>query len=120
MQEIHTHMMPLGQANCEEREKESADKLFSLLPEDQAKEIRELWQEFDKRETNDAKYAAAIDCLQPFLHNYYTQGKMWKFHDVTSSQVYKRMERVKNGIPELWLFVDNLIKDAIEKEYLKK
>ena len=114
------HMMIFGQSNSEEREKASADKLFSLLPENQGKEIRELWEEFDKRESNDGKYAAAMDCLQPFLHNYYTQGEMWKFHKVKSSQVYKRMERVKNGAPELWPFVDNLIKDAVKKEYLQE
>ena len=103
-----------------EREQAAADKLFSLLPEDQGKEIRELWEEFDKRESNDAKFASAMDCLQPFLHNYYTKGEMWKFHNVTSSQVYKRMERVKNGAPELWTFVDSHIQDAIEKGYLEK
>lgn len=106
--------------DVKEREEKAADKLFSLLPEDQAKEIRELWEEFDERETYDAKYASAIDALQPFLNNYYTQGKTWQINNAKSSQVYKRQERIKNEIPELWPFVDNLIKDAIEKGYLKE
>jgi len=112
------HMMLFGQASSEKRENEAADKLFSILPEEQGKEIKELWKEFDKRETDDAKYASAIDALQPFLHNYYTQGKMWKVHNVTSSQVYERMQRVKNGIPEIWPFVENLIEDSVEKGYI--
>ena len=112
------HMMLLGNLTVEKREKEAADKLFSLLPEDQAKEIRELWEEFDKKETDDAKYASAIDALQPFLNNYYTQGESWKRNNAKSSQVYKRQERIKNAIPEIWPFVDNLIKDAVAKGYL--
>ena len=112
------HMIQYGQSSSEERERKAADRLFSLLPEDQSKEIRELWEEFDKRETYDAKYASSIDALQPFLNNYYTQGKMWKRNNAKSSQVYKRQERIKSAMPELWPFVDNMIKDAIEKGYL--
>jgi len=102
----------------EEREKKAANKLFKLLPEDQAKEIKQLWEEFDKKETEDAKYAVAIDTLQPFLSSYYTEGKMWKINKVTADKVYTRMKRIEKGIPELWPFVDNLIKDSIEKGYL--
>ena len=113
-------MILFGQATSEEREQKAADKLFSLLPENQEIEIRNLWEEFDKKETCDAKYASAIDALQPFLNGYYTEGKMWKLNKAKSSQVYKRQERVKTGIPELWPFVDNLIKDAIKKGYLEE
>ena len=108
----------IGNKDSYEREQKAADKLFALLPEDQAKEIRDLWEEFDKRETEDAKYASAIDCLQPFLCNHHLQGEMWKANKVTSRQVYKRQERIKNSIPELWSLVDDLIKDAVEKGYL--
>ncbi|MCL2354461.1 MAG: HD domain-containing protein [Oscillospiraceae bacterium] len=110
----------IGNQSKEKRESESADKLFAMLPEEQGKEIRSLWKEFDMMETNDAKFASAIDVLQPFLQNYYTQGKMWKHHKITSDKVYKRMQKVKNGLPELWTLVDNIIKDSIEKGYMKQ
>ena len=119
MRETHLHMMLLAILDSEKREKESADKLFSLLPEDQEKEIRELWEEFEKEETEDAKYASAIDCLQSFLLIYYTGGTPWKTYNVTSAQAYKRQGKIKDVIPELWEFVDGLIQDAVKKGYLK-
>jgi len=103
-----------------EKEKHAADRLFTLLPEQQAFEFRSLWEEFDKGETEDAKYALAIDTLQPQLNNYYTQGELWLRNKVTSDKVYKRAERIKNGIPQLWPFWDSLLQDSIEKGYLEK
>ncbi|MBR5376243.1 MAG: HD domain-containing protein, partial [Lachnospiraceae bacterium] len=58
-----------GNIGKEERERKAADKLFSQLPDDQGRMIRKLWEEFDAMQTNDAKYAACMDRLQPFLHN---------------------------------------------------
>jgi len=103
----------------EEREAKAADRIFGMLPEDQGKEYRKLWEEFDAMETPDAIYAAAIDRFQPFINNYVTEGHTWKLGDVTSSKVYKRISTVKEGLPELWGFVEFLINDAIEKGYLK-
>ena len=106
------------QEKSKELEKNAADKLFSLLPSDQANEIKELWIEFDSKETYDAKYASAIDALQPLLNNYHTQGKMWKLNNVKSGQVYKRQEILKDTMPKLYIYVEEIIKDAIKKGYL--
>ncbi len=108
-----------GNADKEMREEEAAQKLFSLLPEDQHHEIRNLWIEFDQMETEDAKYAAAIDRLQPFINNYLTKGHTWKLGNVTSDKVYKRMDTVRTAAPALWPFVCETIDKAIEKGYLK-
>ena len=109
-----------GNQDKRQRETEAADKLFALLPEDQAAEIRALWEEFDAMETPDAQYAAAIDRLQPFLNNYLTQGHTWGLGGVKSAQVYERMDPIRVALPEVWPFVDTMIQESIEKGYLEK
>ena len=109
-----------GNQDKRQRETEAADKLFALLPEDQAAEIRALWEEFDAMETPDAQYAAAIDRLQPFLNNYLTQGHTWGLGGVKSAQVYERMDPIRVALPEFWPFVDKMIQESIEKGYLEE
>ena len=109
-----------GNQDKRQRETEAADKLFALLPEDQAAEIRALWEEFDAMETPDAQYAAAIDRLQPFLNNYLTQGHTWGLGGVKGAQVYERMDPISVALPEVWPFVDKMIQESIEKGYLEK
>ena len=109
-----------GNQDKRQRETEAADKLFALLPEDQAAEIRALWEEFDAMETPDAQYAAAIDRLQPFLNNYLTQGHTWGLGGVKSAQVYERMDPIRVALPEVWPFVDKMIQESIEKGYLEE
>jgi adenylate kinase family enzyme len=107
-----------GYESKDEREKESADKLFSLLPAEQATAYRSLWEEFDRMETPDAIYASAVDRFQPFLNNYLTAGYTWVTYGVSVDQVYKRMAPVKITLPELWEFVEFVIRDSCEKGYI--
>lgn len=109
-----------GNESRQDREADAAEQLFSLLPQDQQHEIQALWNEFEKMETADAQYAAAMDRLQPFINNYMTEGYTWKLGDVTSNQVYKRMDMVRIAAPNLWPFVVDTINKSIEKGYLKK
>lgn len=102
------------------RETEAADKLFAMLPEDQGAELRALWEEFDAMETPDARFAAAIDRLQPFINNYLTQGHTWGLGGVKSAQVYQRMDPIRTALPEIWPFVDRMIQESIEKGYLEE
>ncbi|MDR0949331.1 MAG: HD domain-containing protein, partial [Lachnospiraceae bacterium] len=69
--------------------------------------------------TPDALYASAIDRLQPFMNNIKTHGHTWVQHGVTADQVYKRMAPVRDALPELWNFVDDAIKDALDMGYIK-
>ena len=108
-----------GYEDKEQREVQAADRLFALLPPDQAADFRSLWEEFDAMETPDALYASAIDRLQPFVSNYMTNGHTWAKHGVKKESVYKRMLPVKEAIPELWDFVEAVIADACEKGYIK-
>ena len=84
-----------------DREKSAADKLFSMLPDNQTDEIRGLWEEFDAENTPDACFAAAIDRLQPMLNNYYTEGQSWRNNKVESAFVYKRMEPIRRASERL-------------------
>lgn len=106
-------------ATQNERELKAADKLYSLLNGAGGDELKALWLEFDKEETDDAKYAAAIDHLQPLILNYYTEGVSWRNRTVIREQVYKRNEITKTEMPALWGFVETAIEEMYKKGYLK-
>jgi len=100
------------------REMEAADRLFGLLPGEQSKELRELWNEFEDRATPESKYANALDRLQPLMQNFYSGGASWKKHKVTHEQVMKRMEPVKIGMSEVWPTVLKFIDDAAKAGFV--
>lgn len=103
-----------------EREKEAADKLFSQLPQEQGKMIRSLWEEFDTMETPDAKYAACMDRLQPFMHNSLTDGFTWVESGTNRKVVEKRMAVIKDFMPEVYKWIDANIDRAIAMGWLKE
>jgi len=109
-----------GNLDKQEREQKAADRIFGLLPEEQGTELRKLWEEFDAMETPEAKYAAALDRLQPVLLNYLNKGGTWQEYNVKKEQVLKRIGPIEEGAPELWEFVSSLIEDAVAKEYLSE
>lgn len=108
-----------GKKTQHAREQQAADRLFSRLPADQGSQLRALWEEFDAMETPDARFAAAIDRLQPFLNNCLTEGHTWKEGDVTSDQVRERLSVTKDAAPALWELSDSLIRECVEKGYLR-
>ncbi len=109
-----------GNKDKEEREKKAADKLFGELPEEQGNMIRELWEEFDKMETSDAKYAACMDRLQPFLHNTLTAGHTWAEGETNRSSVEKRMEIIRDFMPEVYKWIEANLDRAVERGWLRK
>ena len=99
-----------------ERERRAADRIFALLPSDQAIEIRALWDEFEDGATPEACFAAALDRIEPLLLNIYTQGLMWQKNGVTADQVRARNYAVlDNGAPALADYVRTLIENAVTK-----
>lgn len=113
---VYDDAAALGQA---EREKAAAGRIFNILPEDQAREIRALWDEFEARETPEARFARALDRLEPLLLNYHTQGKSWREHGVARAQAAaKNIPTVTAGAPIIGEFVARLIDDALAKGYL--
>lgn len=100
------------------RELEAAQRIFGLLPGDQRDELFELWQEFEARETPEAKFAAALDRLIPLLHNTQTEGRSWREHGITKQQVIDLNRHIADGSQELWNYAEALIGDAAAKGYL--
>ena len=87
----------LGNATKAEREQKAADRLYGLLPEEQGKRLRRLWEEFEAQSTPEARFAAALDRIQPLTLNYTKKGKSWKEHGTKRSQAEKRMQAVSEG-----------------------
>lgn len=111
---------PQGQLDKKDREERAAERIFNLLPKDQAEEVFALWREFETGQTEEAKYAHALDKLQPVLQNYYTQGKSWRQHKVSSNQVLARVSVIKDSSVQLWKYTVELIEDAVKKGFLQK
>jgi putative hydrolase of HD superfamily len=109
----------IGNDDKAERERKAADRIFTILPLDQANELRELWEEFEVRESPDARYAAAVDRIMPLLHNYHTQGKSWQEHGVTSDQVIARNIHVREASEVLWRFAQSIIEESVRRGFLK-
>ena len=84
-------------------EQAAADRIFGLLPPDQASDFRALWDEFEAAETDDAVFAKSIDRVQPVVSNLETGGQSWTDYDVTREQVETRVGvKVNRGAPALW------------------
>lgn len=107
-----------GNQSKAEREQCAADRLFGLLPPDQATDLRTLWDEFEAQETAAAQFAAAMDRLQPLLNNQQTQGHTWQLHEVTRDRVINRMSTIASGAPALWPFVQQVIDECVATGYL--
>lgn len=102
-----------------EREQKASERIFGLLPEDQAKEMRALFEEFEKNQTPEAKFAHAIDNFQPLLLNDLNGGKDWLEHGVNQTQVVKRQEKNKLGSKRIWEYTKKIIEDNIRKGNIK-
>ena len=87
-----------------QREERAANRIYGLLPEDQKQELRGLWEEFEEAKTPEAKFARAMDHLQPLMLNDATNGKSWLEHCVNISQVLARNVHTEEGSKELWAY----------------
>lgn len=85
-----------------EREEKAAERIFGMLPEDQGAKFRALWEEFEARKTPEAKFARAMDNIQPVMLNAATDGKAWEEHGVHLEQILKRNASTADGSEELW------------------
>lgn len=109
-----------GNEGKRERELKAADRLFALLPEDQAAEFRALWEEFEEKETPEAKFANALDRIQPMLLNFKKGGISWMKHGITEEQVTNRnIPTVSAGSETIGEFAEEIIRAAKEAGYLK-
>ena len=108
-----------GAATKREREVKAADRIFGLLPEDQGRYFRELWDEFEEYESADAKFAHLLDNFHPLLLNYASDGISWEEHGVHKSQVCRRNERIPETSQIVWEKMLEIMDKHIEKGTLR-
>ena len=94
-----------GNATKEDREPRAADRIFGLLPNDIGSDLRSLWEEFEAGSTQDARFANAVDRIQPFLQNTRTRGGTWRIYNLTREEVLHRMDPVRTALPALYPMV---------------
>ena len=102
----------------QEREERAAERIFALLPAEQGSELRAVWDEFEAQRSPEARFARAIDRLQPMLLNYVNGGIGWQQHGVRAAQVRDLNRCIDDGAPELWRYAEGMIDDAIRRGYL--
>lgn len=107
-----------GNLDKEERERAAADRLYGLLPPDVGERLRGLWEEFEARETPEARFAHSLDRLQPILNNFATQGGTWKSNRVTADKVHRLVDRIDQGSPSLGAYARQLVDEAVRRGYL--
>lgn len=104
-----------------QREKAAADRIFGLLPEDQGKYMRGIWEEFEEGETPEAKFAHTMDNIQPTMLSAATGGKGWEEHGVHLGQILDRNKNTAQGSEKLWEYsYQNFISPNLEKGKIKR
>jgi putative hydrolases of HD superfamily len=101
------------QARQEEAERAAADRIFALLPPDQAASFRGLWDEFEERRTPEARFARGLDRLQPMLENLTAGGGTWKEHGITADQVLVKVQLIDDGSASLGRYARDLVDRAV-------
>ena len=100
-----------GNATKEERERRAAERIFGILPQEIGGELRELWEEFEEHATPEAKFAHAVDRIQPFLQNRALKGGTWRIYKLSREEILSRMDPVRTALPRLWPIVMEAVND---------
>jgi putative hydrolase of HD superfamily len=106
------------QTRQEEAERAAADRIFALLPPDQAARLRGLWDEFEERKTPEARFARGLDRLQPMLENLTAGGGTWTEHGITADQVLVKVALIEDGSPALGRYARDLVDRAVREGLL--
>lgn len=109
-----------GKKTQKAREEAAKERLYSMLPDDQKEELMTIFEEFEAGETPEAKFARAMDNLQPLLLNNSNGGGDWRSHEVSADQVYGRQIGTKAGSEKLYEVTDNIIRENIKNGNIKE
>ncbi|NVB79757.1 MAG: HD domain-containing protein [Kofleriaceae bacterium] len=108
-------------ASKAEREAAAADRLFGMLDEPLRGELRGAWEEFEEGRTPAARFARALDRLQPMLQNLYTDGASWRAHGIIAPQVRaKNGPPIRDGAPDLWAQAEAMLEDAVRRGWISE
>lgn len=108
-----------GNQTKKERELKAADRIYGLLPEDQRKYLRALWDEFEAMETPEAKFANMLDKIQPVCLNDQSKGKSWVEHNICKRQIMERNSKTHEGSELLWDYIKKLIEKNVEAGFIR-
>lgn len=97
------------------REEKAADRIFNLLPQDQAQKFRAIWEEFEERKTPEALFARTLDNAQPMMLNDATDGRAWREHHVKKSQVMGRNKDTHKGSEKIWEYLESMVNENVRK-----
>ncbi|MEU0563920.1 HD domain-containing protein [Nonomuraea sp. NPDC005983] len=103
-----------------EAERAAADRIFALLPGEQGVRMRELWDEFEARETREARFARALDRFAPILANHHTEGGTWPLFKVTAAQVKEKVRLIEEGSPSLGAYALELVELSVARGHLSE
>ncbi len=103
-----------------EEEQIAANRIFGLLPKEQAEEFIAIWQEFEDGLTDEAKFAKSMDRLEPLLQNTSNNGGTWVEFEVPYEKVYEKKKAIRNGSTSLWNYAEHLINESVAQGILKK
>lgn len=115
-----TFLYDAGRDDAHINEEKAAKRIFSILPDDQAEYLLNLWFEFEKRETNDAKFAGVFDRFEPVLQNYKTGGETWKKHNITKAMVMEKNHYIQDGSEVIWNLFLEMLDECVKKGYLSE
>ncbi|MFD2937917.1 HD domain-containing protein [Spirosoma flavum] len=102
-----------------DEERIAANRIFGMLPQDQAQEFIAIWEEFEEQKTDEAKFARAMDRLEPLLQNVSNEGGTWREFDVAFDKVYQKKQAIKHGSESIWAYAEQLLHTSVENGILK-
>ena len=106
---------PEAKKSQKAREDAAKEHLYSMLPDDQKQELIALFDEFEEAKTPEARFARAMDNLQPLILNDSNDGGDWRAHGVTADQIYGRQGKTRLGSQTLYEYTDEVIRKHIER-----
>lgn len=110
----------VGTADKRQREEQAAERIFGMLPGDQAAQFRAIWEEFEERETPEARFAASVDRLTGMVHNARNEGGTWREHDITRDKVEHFNAHIERGSRVLADHARSIIQGAVDRGQLRE
>ncbi|KRB73854.1 phosphohydrolase [Nocardioides sp. Root190] len=110
---------PAAVVGQQEREEAAADRLFTLLPHDQAGWVRALWDEFEAAATPEARFCKAMDRLEPMLLNWLNRGGTWQMPGATETTVRAREAGVVAGSTTLGAVTNLLVEGGLRNGWIR-
>lgn len=103
-----------GRIEAKEKEAAGVKRLLAMLPDEKADEFWKLWNEFENGDSNEAKYARAIDRVMPMLQNLYNNKQSWTEHGITKEQILSKTAYIGDGSEIVWERIAEKVNQAFE------